>query len=205
VEEKREQVFELDVGGYHCRVRALSLGNYLFLNEGALPFITVEKKEQILLKSIIEPQELIDAIVGGSIPYGVPLLVFDFIIEHSGFALSQEERNEFLTQARQYIATSVIDSCRAMILASGISTIEDMETLTMTELLALVALSENVLSIRQQNFIAAMSGGQPLELIWESNTPESELEKRLRDKQPEVDALLEQQASSRYGRGGRRV
>jgi hypothetical protein len=202
----RLETFEFDVGEYHCKARALSIGEWESINEGALPFITAQDKEDIILNCLVEPDELKIIISSGDIPAGIPLLIFEAIIAHSGFDLPLKEREDYLQEARQYVNTSVVESCKALILASGIASLSEIEEMSLLRALERVALAEQVLTIRQQNFKAAIDGGSPVELTWGPvKGAKDEIMEKHNAKVAEVAELLAQQTSAKYGRGARRL
>jgi hypothetical protein len=206
VGERRLETFEFDVGEYHCKARALSIGEWESINGGALPFITAQVKENVILDCLIEPEELKPVIAGGDIPAGIPMLIYEAIISFSGFELPQTDREVYLNQAREYVKTSVVESCKAMILASGIASLSEIEDMSLVRALDKVALAEQVLNIIQQNFQAAIEGGNPVELTWLAKSQaKNEIMEKHNAKVAEVQELLEQQTSARYGRGARRL
>lgn len=202
----RAKVFELDVGGYHCRVRALSLREYLPISEGALLFPTGEQKEEILLNCILEPKELRESIECGDIPAGIPLLIFDYIMEFSGYGMTVDERNSVLDNMRSELELDVISSCKTMIVASGLKNLNELDEYSLMELLELVVLAEQVLNIQQSNIMAAFAGGEMVKISWETPlNKHEELMRKMQQKQQEVQQLLEQQTSPRGGMGVRRM
>lgn len=201
----RNKAYDLDISGYNCRVTALSLGEFLSLSEGAST-LNAQIVDDVLEAHLVSPKELKDLIREGNLPYGIPLLLFEGIIEVSGFNLRSEDRNAYLANAREKISTSVVDSCRAMILASGIASLAELEDYTMFELLDTVAIAENVLNVRQQNHLGALSGGSPLQLIWDapSSPIEEDAVQKMQSKQSEVEAILQETTTMRLGRGMRK-
>lgn len=202
------ETFEFDVGEYHCKARALSISEWESLQEGALPFLTAQAKEDVILECLLEPVGLKETIASGFIDAGIPLLIFDEIIYHSGYGVSPEERDIMMADARAAIDTSVIESCKMLILASGILNLAQLQDLSFAGLLRHVAIAENVLNIQQQNLLAAMGGGQPIELTWEPNQPQGvqDIMKKHEEKVAEVADLLQQQMGNpRYGLGARPI
>jgi hypothetical protein len=176
--------------------------------EGALPIPSVfptEDKEKVLLECLYEPQELIELIKSGSIEYGIPELVFESIIQLSGFSLSKEERESILNQNREFLKSDVLSSCTIMVLAAGLMNLEQISNLTFSQLLEKVALAEEVLYIQQCNIIKALDGGGALTLMWDVQGQDEELKRVHAEKQNEVQALLDEQTSGRGGMGIRRL
>jgi hypothetical protein len=209
-----KETFSFTVGDYNCIASALSIGEYNSLVEGALPFppyFTCEQKEQVIFSCLVEPAKLIDAIKEGSILFGIPEFVFNYILSSSGFDMSTDEREAVLSEDRGASNTDVISSCKAMILASGIMGLDELEHLTFRQLLRNVALAEQVLFIQQQNMMAAVIAsapggeGQQLKLSWEEQDTETQIVQQHMEKQAEVDQLLQEQTSGRIGRGVRRL
>jgi hypothetical protein len=197
------------VSDYNCVARALTVDEYEELAARALPssqLFNTEDKEKIILSCLQEPKELIDLIIDGSIIYGIPELVFESILQLSGFSITKEEREETLNEIRDFIKTDVVSSCKIMIIASGLMNLEQIGKLTFLQLLERVALAEEVLFIQQQNTIAAMSGGEPLKLMWDVVDSSTAQIQQIHDsKQNEVQALLDEQTTMRGGPGIRRL
>ena len=205
--EHQLEKFEFDVGEYHCKARALSIGEWESLDEGALPFISAYAQEEVILACLLEPKELRVAIEGGDIIAGIPLLIFDIIINNSGFGISPDDRDSYLQIAREEISTSVVESCKVIILAAGIMPLEEIQQLSFLRLLYYVALAENVLRTQQDNMLAALGGGQPIALTWTPQDSEVDnLMQKHYEKVQEVQELLQSQVgNSRYGLGARRL
>jgi hypothetical protein len=207
VEPPRLGTFSFDVGEYHCVARALSIGEWESLQERAFLFLGADLQEEAILSCLLEPQELIDHIVEGDIVSGIPLYIFEVVIAHSGFSVPTSEREAVLQQAREYISTSVLDSMKIMVMASGVMSYQEISKLTMTEMIEMVAIAESVLLIQQQNFLAAMGGGQPLQLTWETPDPtkrkHEEAIAKMGQKAAEVQGMLDSQTAMRPGRGMR--
>lgn len=207
MEPLRLGTFSFDVGEYHCVARALSIGEWESLQERAFPFLGADLQEEAILSCLQEPQELIDHIIVGDIVSGVPLYIFEVIAANSGFSVPTQEREAVLQQARDYISTSVLDSMRIMVMAAGVMSYQEISQLTMVEMIEMVAIAESVLLIQQQNFLAAMGGGQPLQLTWETPDPvqrkQEEALAKMRQKAGEVQGLLDSQTAMRPGMGVR--
>lgn len=201
-----EKVLSIEIGGYACEIRALSIGEYESLKERALSYITAEDKEEIILSCLISPDILINDIKNGDIEFGIPLTIYDYILEYSGFTLDDNQYFSLLEDARAYVSTDIIESCKVMILAAGTLNREEINKLTMGELIKELVTAEQILFIQQQNLLAAISGGQELKLSFETKDPrEIEVEKMHQEKAAEVQELLEMQTNSKLGRGMRRM
>lgn len=197
-----EEFTSIDVGGYTCKLRALSVGAYEALAGGALTYVSAQNKEDVVIDCLVSPTDLIDAIHNGSIEAGIPLSIYDYIVSSLSMLLHPNVATQRIEEARVKIGTSVIESCRVLILAAGIMTLEEIKALSISRLYSFVALAERVLDIRQQNFGAGVSGGEAIKLTLEVADPKkSKLLSELASKEEEVQELLNMQAP----RGMRRL
>jgi hypothetical protein len=205
VEESR-LTFKFDVGEYHCVARALSIGEWESIQGRALPLLTTELQEEVILACLIEPEELKQVIIQGDIQVGIPLYVYETIIEHSGFFISVPDREAVMEEARAELSMNLVDGLRAIVIAANVATLKEMDSLNMWDLFRLTALAERVIDIRQQNQIGALQGGDPLLVRWEVKEDDAsqkaeELKAKMAAKGDEIAQSLAEQTAMRPGRG----
>lgn len=206
MEGKSLTTFEFDVDEYHCVARALSVGEWETFQERAFPLEDAQLKEDIILTCLLEPTALRERIVTGDIVAGIPLYIYSQILHNSGFDISIEDRTIFLDGARNHVSTNVVEGFRTMILAADAATYEDIQSMNMWELMERTALAEKILDIRQQNMIAALTGGSPLSIRWDTEEDEesrkdAELRQKMAEKTQEVSQLIAEQTQMRPGIG----
>lgn len=204
--EEHRLTFEFDVGEYHCVARALSIGEWESLQERAFPLLTAELQEEVILKCLLKPEELRQEIVVGDIQCGIPLYIYETIVDNSGFFIGVADREEVMARARDAVAGDLVDGLRSVVLAAGIATIKEMDGISMWDLFKLTALAERVIDIKQQNQIAALHDGAPLQVRWETyDNPDeakaAELKAKMAAKGDEIAMSLAEQTAMRPGRG----
>jgi len=182
------------IGQYNCILRALPLRELELLSGGAQPYVDAEVIERTVLLCLVEPEELRLQILNGTVPAQVPIQIYNHIVESNSQWLTLEGRNARLNRERDHIDTDALQAFRAVILASGILKIEQIEELSMDELFYTTALAERVLDIHQQIFLGALAGGDPFRLRWltEEEARQQEIERKHAQAQGMVQEAIDQ-------------